>query len=287
MATVDPNASPQTHTPATADELPPIENLPELKIYSHSNLLYWWPVWVLGYVMALLTALQGQSYSISTKNEGEQPAVVKDKEGAIKPEGKQAPNVKPEGETYLIHPSKNLGVIYTVTFVLVLLFTNVSLRGMASVVIIITAMFVTVLFAWLDWWDPILRVLPILGMHMTLGFYVVFSTVLFVVWALAFFVFDRLQYWRIRPGQMTFERVIGGGELSYDTRGMTFEKRVSDFFRNILLGLGSGDLRIKTTGARSEEIYVQNVIFVDHKVQAIQRLIAVKPDSLLETAGHD
>ena len=26
-------------------------------IYGHSQLLYWWPVWVIGYVMALLTWL--------------------------------------------------------------------------------------------------------------------------------------------------------------------------------------------------------------------------------------
>ena len=28
-------------------------------IFGHSALLYWWPVWVIGYVMALLTWLHG------------------------------------------------------------------------------------------------------------------------------------------------------------------------------------------------------------------------------------
>src|SRR5947208_4401237 len=34
------------------------EPLPELRIYSHSNLIYWWPVWVVGYAMAAITYFQ-------------------------------------------------------------------------------------------------------------------------------------------------------------------------------------------------------------------------------------
>jgi hypothetical protein len=32
----------------------------ELIVVSHSNFLYWWPVWVTGYVMALITWLHAQ-----------------------------------------------------------------------------------------------------------------------------------------------------------------------------------------------------------------------------------
>jgi len=191
-------------------------------------------------------------------------------------------------EVYM-HPSKNLGVVYTVVFTLVILLTNVTLRGLVSVVVIVTIMFFTVLFAWLGWWDHILALLPYLGIHMNLGFYVFFSTAIFMVWALAFFVFDRMSYWRIRPGQMTFERVIGGGERSFDTRGLVFEKHLNDFFRHQILGLGSGDLRITTSGARREEINVENVLFVSRKVAEIQRLIAIKPAENPEhvvTAGN-
>lgn len=37
-----------------------------------------------------------------------------------------------------------------------------------------------------------------------------------------FFVFDRFTYWRIRPGQMTEEHLIGGGAESFDTNGLRF-----------------------------------------------------------------
>ena len=57
-----------------------------------------------------------------------------------------------------------------------------------------------------------------------------------------------------------------------DTRGMLFEKAGQDLFRHIILGLGSGDMRIVTTGARREEILIPNVLFVDSHLRAMQQL---------------
>jgi hypothetical protein len=225
------------------------EHASELILYSHSSLVYWWPVWVFGYLMAMITWFGGEQITIGN-------------------------------EIYHIHPSKNLGVIFTVTTLLVILFTNVTVRGLASFMVILAVMFVTVLFAWLGWWDNIIALYPYFGIHMTLGFYVTISTGLLIMWLLAFFVFDRFRFWRIRPGQMTQERIIGEGEVSYDTRGMLFERHLTDFFRHTILGLGAGDLRILTTGAKKEEVYIPNVLFVNRKVKAIQRLIAIKPDEV-------
>lgn len=242
MATVQ-----QTETRAQEIGAVPTHDLPELIIYSHSTLFYWWPVWAVGYLFALLTYFQGEVIEIG-------------------------------GREYLMHPSKNLGVFYTAVFTLVILFTNVSLRGLLSVVVIISLLFITVFFAWMGWWDDILSAIRYLAIHMNLGFYIFFSSALFIVWVGAFFVFDRMSYWRVRPGQMTFERVVGGGERSFDTRGLVFEKHLDDFFRHIILGMGSGDLRITTHGARTEELYIPNVLFVNRKVIQIQKLIAISPD---------
>src|SRR5262245_27112169 len=33
---------------------------PEVRIYAHSRILYWWPVWVCGFVMTALTHYYGQ-----------------------------------------------------------------------------------------------------------------------------------------------------------------------------------------------------------------------------------
>jgi hypothetical protein len=110
---------------------------------------------------------------------------------------------------------------------------------------------------------------------MNMGFYVFFSTLIFVVWALNFFVFDRMTYWKLTPGQLTQETVIGGAAKSYDTRGMVFEKIRQDLFRNWVLGFGSGEIKISTTGAHRETFAIDNVLWLDAKVSKIQDLIAV------------
>jgi hypothetical protein len=220
----------------------------ELKIYSHSSLFYWWPVWVVGYLMAAITYSQGQQIQIGDAVEW-------------------------------FHASKNLGVIFSLTAFLVILITSVSVRGLASAVVVLLVIIAILLFAYLDWWDDILAWFGSLSVHMNMGFYMMFSTLLAVAWLLAFFVFDRMSYWRIKPGQITQEFVFGAGSRSYDTDNMVLEKFRDDVFRHWVLGLGSGDLHIKTMGADRDTINVPNVLFVGRKVKIIQRMIATEPDA--------
>ncbi|HXF55573.1 MAG TPA: hypothetical protein VNK52_15780 [Hyphomicrobiaceae bacterium] len=230
--------------------------LPELHIYSHSGLVYWWPVWATGFIAALVTYMRGGMVRLD------------------------------QAHQQYIATDSALGLSFTAVLLAVIVFTNFRLRGLISLAVVLALAFFAVLFAWLGWWDDILEFLPHLSVHMNMGFYLVFSTALLVIWLLAFFVFDRLVYWRVRPGQLTELHVIGGGELAYDTRGMLFEQHGDDFFRHIVLGLGAGDLRLVTTGAKAETIDIPNVMFANAKVRQIQRLVAVKPDeALAETAA--
>jgi hypothetical protein len=59
---------------------------------------------------------------------------------------------------------------------------------------------------------------------------------------------------------------------------MVFEKHRQDLFRHWVLGLGSGDIQISTTGARRETLNIPNVLFADSKVGEIQKMIAMQPD---------
>jgi len=184
--------------------------------------------------------------------------------------------------TEYFHPSSSVGVAFFVTLFLVVLITNVSVRGLASGMVILTVLLVTVLFAYMGWWDPILAWAGNLSIHMNLGGYVFFSGLMFLVWLLAVFVFDRMSYWRIKPGQITQEFIFGAGSRSYNTQGMVVEKRRDDIFRHWILGLGSGDLIIRTTGANRDHIEVPNVLFIGSKIDLLQQMIATEPDSFSE-----
>jgi hypothetical protein len=249
MATVNPEVQ---SVPAAQEvfAVPP----PELRIYSHSSFFYWWPVWLTGFVLALITRIGGEQVTIG-------------------------------GTEVWMHPSKNLGVFFGVVLFLVIVSTNVTVRGMASVIVILTVLFLTVLFAYLGWWETILSWMPHLAAYINLGFYLFFSTLLFLVWASAVFIYDHLTYWSLRPGQLIHIQVIGNQEKSYDTRGMVFEKISNDLFRHMILGLGSGDIHITTTGARKEEIQIPNVLFVGRQIKEMQELVATKPDVI--SANHN
>jgi hypothetical protein len=204
---------------------------------------------VTGYIMAVLTRLHGVLVDI-------------------------------DGTEVWFHRSKNVGVLFTLVFFLVILVTNVTLRGLSSLVAVLALAFGALFLAYMGWWNEVLDWMGHVSIFMNMGFYVFFSTLVFLVWAFSVFVYDRMMYWRVTPGQITFEHVIGGAAKSYDTRGMIFEKRRQDLFRHWIIGLGSGDIEISTTGAKRETINIPNVLFVDSKVAQIQQMIAMRPDVL-------
>jgi len=115
---------------------------------------------------------------------------------------------------------------------------------------------------------------------MNLGAYFWFSSLLLVSWLFSVFVVDRMSYWQVEPGQITHNNFLGAGSQSYNTQGMMLEKHRADLFQNWLLGLGSGTLIIRTSGATRQQIEVPNVLFIGWKVAAMQRLIAQEPEGV-------
>ncbi len=244
---VQPAAAPAQATPHQQAVHYAEENIAELRIYSHSNFIYWWPVWVCGYVAALLTWLNGTPVTFS------------------------------DGHQELFADDRWVGVVFAMVLFFVIFMSNVIFRGVSSVVVVIAVLFVALLLAYLHWWDAIIRAMPYLAIHMNLGFYIFFSSLIFILWVCSVFIYDRMNYYVIRPGQIISDHVIGGAQKSYDTHGMVFEKIRQDLFRQWILGLGAGDLKIHTMGAQRETLTIPNVAFVDWKVQAIQKMIATRP----------
>jgi hypothetical protein len=236
--------TPVQPTPVTRQQEPGVE-----LIYGHSMFFYWWPVWAVGFIMALLTAMGGHPVAV---------------------------NPHDPSHTYLFHPDKSLGVIYTFVFFLVILMTNFELRGLASAIAILVIIVAVLLALYFQWWDTLLGWLGQLNIYMNMGFYVFFSVLILIVWVLTVFIFDHFKWWKVVPGQLSLEQLVGGGSISYDTRNLVFEKIRQDLFRHWILGLGSGDLKISFTNGQREDIWIRNVLFVDAKVRRIQELIAAR-----------
>ena len=60
------------------------------------------------------------------------------------------------------------------------------------------------MFTYFGWWEPILSVLPHLAVYANVGFYMVISTLVLGVWLFSVLVSDRLSYWVVHPGLITY-----------------------------------------------------------------------------------
>ena len=236
--------------PAPTRSAAPTDRIPakdEVILVSHSPLVYWWPVWVAGYIMAGLTYWYGDKFQESN------------------------------GGDVVVYPAGYLGVIFFLILFSVIVVSNINIRGYASGMVVMTMITGGVILAYFDLWKPVLAWLGHLNVYLNLGAYFWFSTLLFIVWAITVFIVDRASYWRVTPGQMTRESIMGAASRSYDTENMVFDKHRDDLFRHWILGFGSGDLKIQTHGAHAEEIEMRNVLFIGSKVQRVQELIASEP----------
>jgi hypothetical protein len=286
-----------TATPATAATGGPPR---ELRIISHSNLFYWWPVWVVGFLMGIISLLSG--YELAAVPHGTiavkltEPArgnpgawdpeksnidwdlkttkTLETDRVILYPEKGDKDKITPQPPMVGVTNSKGPGVIFCTVLLVVMLITNIHLRGVWSfvvIVIIVSAITILSLLGTMDW---ILTRLSLLDVRISTGGYFMISTVLLVIWLVIFILFDQQTYMEFTPGQFRVKLEIGEGVTAYDTRGMTVHKVRSDFFRHWILGLGSGDLIVRTTGAQAHEFNLQNVLFISQKVKIIEDMIA-------------
>jgi hypothetical protein len=139
--------------------------------------------------------------------------------------------------------------------------------------VVIILVFSTILLAVLRWWDPILRAVQVVDIHVTALGYFTISLVLFLMWLFIFFVYDRQTYMVFTRGQIRVHLAIGAGESAFDTRGIVVEKLRDDLFRHWLLGFGAGDLIVRTSGSSPRYFNVPNVLGVRSKLQKITRTV--------------
>src|SRR5262245_35154615 len=158
-------------TPAT----PPAPAAPaaatELTVISHSSLFYWWPVWAVGFLLGVLTLLEKDHPRMAVVPE--KTTVQRNVTGELsEPKGNQT--IKTEWKEggnevdVLVMPTKSLvdakgdplenplklhmtrkkdyGVLFATVLLVVILITNVPLRGGWSFALIIFAILMAIIF---------------------------------------------------------------------------------------------------------------------------------------------
>jgi hypothetical protein len=215
---------------------------------------------------------KGEVHVIVTPQDAKKPYIMPTTDG--KSPASNGSNLEPPH----LHIStfKSLGVTFVLVLLLVVTITNVPLRGMWSLLIIVTLVSLTIIFIVLGWMDLILIWFYLLDVRINMAGYMTISLFLLVIWLVALLIFDKQRYITFTPGQFKVCDEIGGGEQVYSTDGMTLQKQRSDFFRHYILGIGSGDLIVRTAGAQGHHYDLPNVLFINQKVKQIEELIARK-----------
>jgi hypothetical protein len=224
-----------------------------LRIYQHSNLLYWWPLWAYGYLCAGLTYVQG----------------VGIKELAAT-----------EGKVILFHRSPWLGISYIGIILFVAIFTNVRARGVYSIVLLLLAAGATWVIFRIPGIEQAFGWASLLRVHLNLAFYLAFSTLLLLIWLFVIVFVDHFTWWRFSAGQVIEEHRIGQATgHAYNTEGMVVRRLPDDLFRHRILGLGlfgfgTGDFMVHPTHAESFEI--QNVWRANRKQRHMEGMIKTR-----------
>jgi hypothetical protein len=220
----------------------------DLRIHGHSQLLYWWPVWLAGFLAAAWTwADNRQMILVPEQTQVANNQLVLPANGSI--------------HATLVHVTRSPipGAVFATVLLAVVIFSHASLRGIWALFAAASLLALVFLLSWMEWWQEIVSWLRGLRVYMNLAAYLVFAVPIFLVWFAAVFIFDRRIYLAFSLGQFRVRDELGDQEKSFDAGGIMFEKRPYDWFR-WLIGFGAGDLIIRTGGPSPQVFELPNVI---------------------------
>jgi len=263
----------------------------EITLISHSMLFYWWPIWMLGYVMMAITAFDDTRIAIvpagsklSVESKDEKGNVTAYRLAVSHPtksleEAQAATDRAGDEAAFKAKVSQRswMGPVFCVVLLLTVVITNVPLRGLWSFLVLLLLVVVALIISLIpEGWDSLLRAIGNLHIYINMAGYAFIATAVLILWAVSVFVFDQRTYMRVTPGQIQVCEHVGASIRNFDTTGLSFEKQRDDLFRHWLLGFFSGDLIVRTAGAEQETIRLPNVLWISWRLEEVQQLLREK-----------
>lgn len=255
----------------------------QVLIISHSPFFYWWPLWAIGFLMAAITYFNGHYVAFvppgtEVRHNAQIEGVAGERDILVAPAGQELPVTSPDGDKsklprLTMTASNNPGIIWAMTLCLLLVVTHIELRGVWSVIAVVSIAFLSVLLAIFGLWDLLFAAFRVLDIHISAAGYLAISFFMLILWLVTFLLYDRREYMIFSRGQLRVRQAVGTGEVVFDTRGMVVEKKRDALFRHWLLGFGSGDLVVNTSGTNTRQFQMPNVLGIDTKIALIHTML--------------
>lgn len=238
----------------------------------HPDIFYWWPIWLLAFVLAGLGTWRGHHLVVAPPG----ATIETDASGTVAVTPPPATEDAPRPTVKVVGGVPRTGsVIFLVTLVLVVFLTAVQL-GKVGEVILMTLLglgVVGLLLATIyrpDFFES-LEVLRELPVYLSVGTYLFLGCTLFPLWVLSVLVFphDTLTF---TGTHLVLQKDFGEIVQPY-TPGAVRVSVSSGGMKEYILGMGSGTVVVTLTGPEPKTFEFHGVLFVGAKMAQVQRLI--------------
>jgi hypothetical protein len=226
--------------------------LKAIRIYEHSDMVYWWAIWFAALVCMFLTYFFGERILIGDK-------------------------------AVYVHSSPWVGIGFLVIQFATLIFTHLRARGIYAVIMVLALALVGLIVHLIIGWAFVWDLVSLVRVHMNLAYYVVVFFVSFVLWVYIALIHPNFTYGVVRPGEIGWHSPLTGRVESYRPLNFQVVRRSDDIVvHGILglkfLGLGTGDIEVRfdTPGGGSQHHTFHNVWRPDSKVSRMEALIAAE-----------
>lgn len=210
-----------------------------LRVYTHSPILYWWPIWLLGLIFWGVTGVGIGNEAVES-------------------------SARVQGQTFVF------------ALVIVIFSTSVRLRGANSVIFGLLLAIGGILLFMANLFAPLAGFFGSLDIHMSASFYAFMGISVLLIWLVMIFGFDRVKFYEVAPGQVHQRVVWGTGDRAENGASLRCTYKKDDFLRHRMLGLGlTGDIEIAFPNNEIWELH--NVMFAKRKSKRINELIVLRP----------
>ena len=214
------------------------------KLVGHSNLIYWWPVWLFGFIMCVITWGYGDEVLFRE---------MKDK-GA---------------NWYTL-----LSLIYLCVIAFIVFATNIRAQGAAAVNALLVFGIAIVGLYFLADRGGLLIPMPNCLVFMNTRFYFIFSTLIFVMWLFSIYSYDRRTIWIVQPGLLV-ERRWPNRDRNFGMKDGNLSATRDDIACHMVLGLGRiGDVQVDL--GKGVPVIIHNVWAIGKKIAKAQKILAIQ-----------
>jgi hypothetical protein len=198
-------------------------NARTIKIIGHSKIIYWWPVWLFGYILAVYAAIDS------------------------------APSSTASWHTFI-------NFLYICLMLFIITVTNIKLDLMRTVIVILLVVILLGAIFLIFGHISLVKDIPAFLVFMNASFFIVFSTGLLFIWLASLFVIDRLTVWVLKPGSRWLIQRSFSGKIDHNLNDAAAHPIVDDIPCHKILGLGCmGDIIFRFALPEPYEVHIHNV----------------------------